>query len=166
VTTALDTALDLAFDGTLRMIEGPWVAFAVLRYRVMRFVNRPLHVILSELSHPQWLAEFMLAAPLLILGLLIQAGVTGAILSRVMPLPVWSAWLFISGGANLVALFSGSIRARFICSLVFLPWIYALLLFAFGAVSYTPRRDAAFLVVSFVASIVTIVTLRQQNARP
>jgi hypothetical protein len=164
VTTVLDTFLDLAFDGTFRVIEGPWVAFVLFRERVRRFVNQPIHVILYELSHTQWLAEFMLAAPLLLLSVLIQQGFTGAILSRVMPLSIWSAWLFISGGANLVALFSGSIRARYVCSLVFLPWIYGLLLFSFGAVSFTPRRDAAFLVVSFVASIITTVTLRAKNA--
>jgi len=144
MTTVLDMTLDFAFEGVGRVIEAPYVAFLKLRYRVSRSLGQSIPATLAKLDHPQWLAEFMLAAPLLLLGILIQMGVTGAILSRVMPLRLWAGWLFISGGANLLALLSGSRGARFWCSATFLPGTYLYLLLAFGALSFTPRRDAAF----------------------
>lgn len=121
---------------------------------------------LNALLYPQWLAEFMLCVPLLLLAVLIHMGVTGAILSRVMPIQVWCAWLVLSGGANLVCLLFGSRRARLICSTVSLPSIYFVLLFAFGAMTALPRRDAAFLWVSFIASVIVPVTLRDKHGLP
>lgn len=119
--------------------------------------------LINALLYPQWLAEVMLCVPLLLLPILIHMGVTGRILALVMPIEIWCAWLAVSGAAHLGCLLLGSRRARFICATVFLPSIYFVLLVAFGALTALPRRDVAFLSVSFVASIIVPFTLREKH---
>lgn len=162
-TTATLTIGDLLFEGALRIVGGPYVALYVFHGEMERLLRQPISVTLEELKRPQWLAEFILAAQLFSAGLMLHTGLSGEVLGRVMPVQYWSAWLLVSGGTHLVCLFWGSRRSRFICSVMFDPWIYGLLLFALGALSFSPRLAVAFLGVSFAVSLVIPFTLRERK---
>lgn len=152
-----------ALDNLVDLLAAPYVAFVVARYRLMRFINQPMYTTLRELRHPQWLAEFLLAMPLFLLGLMLLVGFGGVeSLALVMPIRMWYSWLLVIGGAHLISLFWGTRRARLLCS-IFEPWVYACLLIAFGVLSSSPRLAVASFSVPFAVSLVIPFTLRDQN---
>lgn len=154
-----------AIDTTIDIITLPYVEFVVLKYRLMRFIHQPMSAAIEGLQHPQWIAEFLLACPLFILGIMLETGITGRVLAKVMPIEIWSCWLILIGGAHLVCIFWGTRRARLICS-IFHPWVYACLLVALGLLADPPLSVVAFLGVSLLASILIPFTLRDQHGKP
>lgn len=153
---------DAALDTFLRFFTRPYVSFYLYTHKLSKFFHRPLYVILANLSHPQWLAEMILATNLALLGLFLHTGVSAATLSHIMPTSFWCCWLLFHGISHLAALFWGSRRSRFFCA-IFEPWVYGTLFFAFVIYSPSPRLAAACLGTSFAVSLIIPFTLREKN---
>lgn len=151
-----------ALDNVLDLLAAPYVAFVVLRYRVMRFIDRPMEATIDGLRQPQWLAELMLAATLFLLGLLINSGVTAVSFAALMPISLWSVWLLLHGGAHLLCLLWGSRDARKCCAILH-PWVYGTLLYTSIKYSGAPRVAVASLSVSLIVSLLIPFTLRDRH---
>jgi hypothetical protein len=141
------------------VVAAPYIAFGLLHYRFYRFTHRPMEETLAALRRPSWLAEFLLSAPLLLLGLLLAAGSGGSILGLVAPTPAWIFALVGIGGSHVASLLWGSWRGRLACAICE-PWVYLCLLIAFGFLSSSPRLAVASFTVSFVVSLAIPFTLR------
>lgn len=151
-----------ALERLENLLAAPYVALVVLRYRIMRFINQPMHATIDGLQQSQWLAELMLGGTLFVLGVLINSGVTAVAFAALMPIPLWATWLLLHGGAHIACLFWGNRHARLICT-IFHPWVYGTLLYTSIKYSGAPRVAVASLSVSLIVSLMIPFTLRDRH---
>lgn len=138
----------------------PYAAFGLVQYRVQRFLRKPVQETRLAYTRPSPLTEFLLATPLLLLGILLAVREGESFINRILPSPVLTTLMIAVGFSHLVSLLWGTKRQRLVCAFLE-SWLYLVLLIIFGALSNSPRLAVAYFLPCFVASMLTVLALRR-----